>query len=63
MKAQRGRPTTKAGQRCIKLCKPADKALAAAAKRFGWTATATVERSILFATGHKDFGIQVKEVA
>lgn len=43
----------------FKLRKDADRALNNTAKRFGWTATATVERALLFASTHPEFGVPV----
>lgn len=63
MKRKQGRPTTKESPRLFKLCKPADKALDGMAKRFGWTATATVERALMFASTHPEFNVANKLVA
>lgn len=63
MKRKHGRPTIKESARLFKLCKPADKALDGMAKRFGWTATATVERALMFANTHPEFNVAKKLVA
>jgi len=54
---KRGRKKTKASGRMFKLCRPADRAVDDLANRFGWTATATVERALLFASTHPDFSM------
>lgn len=53
----KGRPATKKPLRSFKLLPKADSALDSMSARFGWTATATVERALLFASSHKEFGV------
>lgn len=58
-----GRPRKKGRLHNFRLQPKAARALAKIACQRGWTMTATVERSILFAETHPDFGVLLKEVA